>query len=443
MAALRKGRIAAETDLHLGTAYTKGMRPRDRYQNLVAEPMVGFGHHGLRCQGLMCCVVRWLLTFLVTSILVLAGLEFLVTDTEVRQPDTFMESPAGHVQRFQSLTATEVAPYERDDVYEPNDNDSGLEGVRRYQLTMTMNVEVGVDDHLRLSLANQTGFFVVYNNGVRLRDGVPSSFDSVRDRVLDAADTALRNVGQPDQNGLVARRLSDSFGSNGQNDSKTGQHGWFSAMHERFRSWTTLIRRVVLGKSSNWMIGVMIFTTGFVACSCVAHMHMPSQGPYRPPHPSQHGPRANVHQSDAGPPFVGTATLKVPPSWSLERNHIYSLRSWVSDLVLWATATDLEPQRHGPIAALQVQGSAKELVRELTPQQLQHGDIDPQTGQQLPGLMLLVQVLARRYAPLEAENTTKSIAEFLSFRKMPGESIDSRCDMTYFGIVPRHGQVLR
>ena len=81
--------------------------------------------------------------------------------------------------------------------------------------------------------------------------------------------------------------------------------------------------------------------------------------------------------------------------------------------------------RHGPVAALQVQGSAKELIRELTPQQLQHGDVDPNTGQQLTGLMLLVAVLARRYAPLEAENTTKSIAEFLSFRRQPGEAIDS------------------
>ena len=47
------------------------------------------------------------------------------------------------------------------------------------------------------------------------------------------------------------------------------------------------------------------------------------------------------------------------------------------------------------------------------------------TGQQLTGLMLLVTVLARRYAPLEAENTTKSIAEFLAFRRQPGETIDS------------------
>ena len=74
--------------------------------------------------------------------------------------------------------------------------------------------------------------------------------------------------------------------------------------------------------------------------------------------------------------------------------------------------------------ALQVQGFRKELICELTPQQVQFGDVDKATGQQLTGL-LLVTVLARRYAPLEAENTTKSIAEFLSFRRQPGETSDS------------------
>ena len=78
---------------------------------------------------------------------------------------------------------------------------------------------------------------------------------------------------------------------------------------------------------------------------------------------------------------MGAAILKVPPSWCIERNYVYSLRSWISDLILWAPASDLDPIRRGPVATPQVQGTAKELVRELTPQQVQQGDIDPQTGQ--------------------------------------------------------------
>ena len=77
----------------------------------------------------------------------------------------------------------------------------------------------------------------------------------------------------------------------------------------------------------------------------------------------------------------------------------------MSNLVLWSSATEIDPRRQGPVAALQVQGSAKELVREITPQQLRDGDVDQLTGQH-----------ARRYAPLDAENSTKAISEFLGFR---------------------------
>ena len=71
------------------------------------------------------------------------------------------------------------------------------------------------------------------------------------------------------------------------------------------------------------------------------------------------------------------------------------------------------------IAAMQAQESVRELVRKLAPQQLRHGD-----GQNA-GLMLLVQLLAKWYAPLEIENATKGASEFLSFRRMPGKSIVS------------------
>ena len=166
----------------------------------------------------------------------------------------------------------------------------------------------------------------------------------------------------------------------------------------------------------------VLLSTALLISSIVCGMQ---QHGFRQHQGHQQGPRSNVHQSDAGPPFVGTATLKVPPSWSVERNHVYSLRSWISDLVLWSSATEIDPARQGPITALQVQGSAKELVRELTPMQLRDGDVDQMTGQHVTGLTLLVTVLARRYAPLEAENCTRSISEFLQFRRAPNESIDN------------------
>ena len=56
----------------------------------------------------------------------------------------------------------------------------------------------------------------------------------------------------------------------------------------------------------------------------IFHM-MPGFGFQRP---SQNAhPRQHAHVGDAGPPYVGTATLKVPPAWLAERNHFYNLRS--------------------------------------------------------------------------------------------------------------------
>ena len=136
-------------------------------------------------------------------------------------------------------------------------------------------------------------------------------------------------------------------------------------------------------------------------------------------------PRQHAHVGDAGPPYVGTATLKVPPAWSIERNHTYTLRCWISDLVLWASATDIEPARQGPIAAMQVTGSAKELIREIPPERLSQGAIDPQTGNHITGFMILVQTLARRYSPLDGEAQTRAVSDFLNFHRIPQENVDA------------------
>eukprot|EP00439_Symbiodinium_sp_Y106_P051016 s1351_g6.t1 len=74
---------------------------------------------------------------------------------------------------------------------------------------------------------------------------------------------------------------------------------------------------------------------------------------------------------------------------------------------------------------MQITGSAKELVREIPPEQLAQGVWDPQTGQQMTGLMLLVTTLARRYSPLDGEAQTRAVSDFLNFSRLPGESIDA------------------
>ena len=157
---------------------------------------------------------------------------------------------------------------------------------------------------------------------------------------------------------------------------------------------------------------IAVATLGTVMCCCM-HQQRP------------HGHRPDWHQhaavGDAGPPYVGTATLKVPPAWSIERN---VLRSWLSDLVLWASATDLAVQRQGPVAALQITGSAKEIIREIPPAHLRDG-VHDNVGNHTPGLMILVQTLVQRYGPLEVEQSTKALSEYLNLFRLHGESIDS------------------
>ena len=199
-------------------------------------------------------------------------------------------------------------------------------------------------------------------------------------------------------------------------------------MHKRSEEWSARSRRreerrkkkngskgrpTLIRQAARWVFGI---------AGCVLLLLM-NPGFHR--HGGGSHPRNHSHIGDAGPPFVGTATLKVPPTWSIERAHTYTLRCWVSDLILWASATDLEQHRQGPIAALQVSGSARELIREIPPDQLANGVHDPQTGQHISGLMVLVRTLARRYSPLEGEASTRAVSDFLNFARMPGESVDA------------------
>ena len=150
------------------------------------------------------------------------------------------------------------------------------------------------------------------------------------------------------------------------------------------------------------------------------------------------GNRPPASFSDNGPPYQGTSTLKVPPSWCCERAHTYSLRAWLSDLSLWTASTDVEAHRQGPLAALQISGAARELVREIAPHVLRDGVVDPQTGNHVPGVMVLARTLAERYAPLETELQTQAMSELMSFSKIHSESVD-QC-LTRFDVLRHRAQ---
>ena len=137
-------------------------------------------------------------------------------------------------------------------------------------------------------------------------------------------------------------------------------------------------------------------------------------------YPGHRGDRFG-NQFGAGPGGLGS--LKVPPSWCAERSQEYTFRAWLADVVLWAGATDLEAERHGPAVAMQVHGSAREIIREIPAQLLRNGRVNQQ-GQVETGLMVLMRTLADRYSPLEVESSTRSIAELINFKRLGGETID-------------------
>ena len=139
----------------------------------------------------------------------------------------------------------------------------------------------------------------------------------------------------------------------------------------------------------------------------------------------QHQNQRFGHRMPQGSPYqqdVGAATLKTPPAWSYENAAQYTLRSWLSDVLMWSSATDVEVERQGPAVALQITGVARDLIREINPQHLRDGIHE--NGVHIPGIMLLCRTLANHFAPLESELQTRAMAELMNFARMGHETID-------------------
>ena len=134
-----------------------------------------------------------------------------------------------------------------------------------------------------------------------------------------------------------------------------------------------------------------------------------------------------AHQAQLNDAHLQMATGRIPPSWCPERDRAYPFRHYVSDMLLWNEATDLDIGRRGPAAALRLTGAAKILVREMEPDQLRDGIVIADANNQplqLTGVQTLLRALERRYAPLEQESQVHAIHELFSFRRGHSESVD-------------------
>ena len=89
---------------------------------------------------------------------------------------------------------------------------------------------------------------------------------------------------------------------------------------------------------------------------------------------------------------------------------------------MWAYATDVDPNRVGPQAALRLTGQAKELMRNVNPMELAFGA--QHQGRQITGIEFLIARLEERFGLLEQELQIHVLRELLGFHKNPTESID-------------------
>ena len=105
----------------------------------------------------------------------------------------------------------------------------------------------------------------------------------------------------------------------------------------------------------------------------------------------------------------GSSSLKVPPRWSPEMDDSYSFASWLADIKMWASATDVDEDRQGAAVSMRLHGGAKEIAREMAEQIITGADEVDTTGVlvHVPGLVLLIRALKVRFSPLDVEQSIK------------------------------------
>ena len=114
---------------------------------------------------------------------------------------------------------------------------------------------------------------------------------------------------------------------------------------------------------------------------------------------------------------------RIPPSWSPENDQNYSFRAYMTDISLWIMLTDLQPHQQCAAIIMRLGGSAREMARMITPQEMMNGEmlngvqVDPVTH--LPGL------LHARFSQLEEESRLTAMTEMLAFHRKSGETINA------------------
>ena len=144
---------------------------------------------------------------------------------------------------------------------------------------------------------------------------------------------------------------------------------------------------------------------------------------------------------------LGLANGRVPPTWSLERDKYYPLRTYIQDLEMWSAATDMQEERMAPAVVLRLTGAARNIVREVPVDLLRDGqDFIDANGQQAhrTGLQVLVRLLQQRYGALPQEQQIFAVSELMTFHRLHHETTDemiARWDVVMFRAIEQGGVV--
>ncbi len=65
--------------------------------------------------------------------------------------------------------------------------------------------------------------------------------------------------------------------------------------------------------------------------------------------------------------------FRVPPRWNPEQEHQYSFRACTTDMMLWSLLTELHPHQQAAAMVMRLGGSAREVTRTLTTDELMFG----------------------------------------------------------------------
>ena len=114
---------------------------------------------------------------------------------------------------------------------------------------------------------------------------------------------------------------------------------------------------------------------------------------------------------------------RIPPSWSPENDQSYSFRAFMTDISLWIMLTDLQPHQQCAAIIMRLGGSAREMARMITPQEMMNGGM--LNGAMVDPVTYLLGALHARFSALEEESRLTAMTEMLAFSRRHGETINS------------------